>query len=55
MKSGKTIATAKRALEILNNLMHKKMSVNEILDSLDFDKDYEFFGKLYQYNTKQGI
>ena len=49
MKSGKTIETAQRAMEILKELMHKEMRVDEILDMLCFNADY---GVVY---TKEAI
>ena len=49
MKSGKTIETAQRALEILKELMHKEMRVDDILDTLCAERDY---GVVY---TKEAI
>ena len=41
MKSGKTIETAQRALEILKNLMEEQISVDEILNTFGYSQNYE--------------
>ena len=59
MKSGKTIETAHRALEVLKKLMYKKMSVDEILYSLNAEDEYSLiYAKetIYKYfNTFKNI
>ena len=49
MKKGKTIETAQRALEILKELMHKELRVDDILDILAANTEY---GIVY---TKEAI
>lgn len=62
MKSGKTIETAQRALEVLKEIMNKSMSVEEILDMLSLNQDigivytkeaiYKYFNTFKTIGTK---